>query len=66
MDRVSDHYTRVEFEDLLDEAESNARAGFEQGFVSDIRDKYDEYGPEMFLSDKQNEILERIAERGDW
>jgi len=59
--KVQDEYTEQEFLDLLDEAEANAKNTWEETFVSDMRDKFDEYNVRMFLSDKQDEILNRIA-----
>lgn len=52
-----------DFESLLREAESNARGSWEENFVDDLRDKFDEYGDNMYLSDKQEEVLHRIADR---
>ena len=59
--KVEDIYTNYEFEDLLDEAYDNASGRWEENFVSDIRDRYDEHGIRMFLSEKQDEILQKIA-----
>jgi hypothetical protein len=56
---VSDLYD--DFEDVLDIAESNARGAWEEQFVDDLRAKFDEYGERMFLSDRQNEVLQRIT-----
>lgn len=61
MSKVRDSYDEREFKDILDAAEDNASGNWEETFVSDMRDKFDEYGLSMFLSDKQQEILERIA-----
>lgn len=63
MSRVSDSYTDQEFEDLLDVADDQASGRKEQDFVSDMRDKFVEWGVEMFLSEAQQEWLERIANR---
>lgn len=61
MTKVRDLYDEREFTDLLDEAEDNASGSWEKTFVSDMRDKFEEYGIGMFISDKQDEILQRIA-----
>jgi len=61
MSTVADKYEDNEFEDLLDTAESYAANGWEQQFVSDMQDKWQQYGRRMYLSDKQDEILNRIA-----
>ena len=50
-----------DFEELLDQAESEASGQWEEQFVEDMRSRFDEYGPRMFISDKQVEILQRIA-----
>ena len=49
------------FDEILLEAENKASTDWEMSFVQQIRDKYDDYEDEMFVSDKQVEILERIA-----
>jgi hypothetical protein len=64
MTRISDDYTREEFEALLDEAESGAEGYREEEFVEDMRQKFREYGTRAYLSDAQREWLERIAEKG--
>jgi len=61
MTKVRDNYDEREFQDLLDAAEENASGAWEKTFVSDMQDKFDEYGTGMFISDKQDEILNRIA-----
>lgn len=60
-EKVQDWYSDEEFQDLLDEAEANAGNDFETGFVSDMQDKWEEHGKRMYISPKQREILERIA-----
>lgn len=60
-DKVQDHYSHDEFEELIDDAEMNAANDWEEQFVSDIKAKFEDYGIRMFVSDKQREILERIA-----
>ena len=50
-----------EFESLLSDAEINASSEWEMEFVADMRDRYEEYGTGMYLSDRQLEILERLA-----
>ena len=63
-DRVADAYDEVsEFETLLADAEANAVTDWEMEFVSDINDKFEKYGDQMFISTKQIEILERISKQ---
>lgn len=50
-----------DFGDLLDEAEDEAKGSWEENFVSDVRDKFESYGDRMFISEKQEVILQRIA-----
>jgi hypothetical protein len=50
-----------DFEQLLYDAESQAKSEREQEFVAEIVDKYDKYGSDMFLSTAQREWLERIV-----
>lgn len=54
-----------DFEELLASAEENASSEWETEFVSSIQERYEKYGTNMFLSDKQDEILNRIAEGGN-
>lgn len=61
MSRVQDHYTENDFEELLETARMNAANDWEEQFVADMKDRYDQYGRRMFLSDNQQETLERIA-----
>lgn len=52
----------IDFPALLADASRNASTDWEMGFVSDIEDKYSDYEDDMFISTKQIEILERIAQ----
>lgn len=62
--KVDELFSKKEWESLLDDAELSASTDKEQEFVSDMRDKYAEYGRAMFLSEKQKAWLEKLAERG--
>ena len=60
--KVSDAYRDLEdFETLLRDAESQAKSEWAQEFVGDIQQRYEQYGGDMFLSQKQIEHLERIV-----
>jgi len=61
MSQVQEIYEDDEFESLLDDAERNAANDWEETFVSDLRGKFDEFGRRMYLSESQQEHLERIA-----
>jgi hypothetical protein len=50
-----------DFEQLLADAESQAKSEREQEFVSEIVEKYEKYGADMFLSGAQRDWLERIV-----
>lgn len=53
-----------EFEDLLrllELAESSTANEWEEDFVSDMKDRAEQWGRRLFVSDRQMEILERIA-----
>ena len=50
----------AEFEDLLSSAEENAVSGYEMDFVADIRDKYEKYKENIYLSYRQEAMLRRI------
>lgn len=51
----------ITFEDLLDSAEAEAEDSTEIAFVADMRTKHQQFGEEMFLSDRQFEWLKKIA-----
>ena len=61
-DTVQDHYTEDDFESLLDDAESNAANDWEEGFVADMKERFQLYGKRMYISAAQREHLERIAD----
>jgi len=62
MSKVRDHFDdEADFERLLDDADRYAAGEWQEEFVSDLRDRFEEYGMGMYLSDRQLEILERIA-----
>ena len=50
-----------EYAKLLADAASNADNEWEEDFVGGLKVKYDRWGTEAFVSDKQLEILRRIA-----
>lgn len=60
-ERVQDLYEDSEFEELLENARMNAANDWEESFVSDMKDRYGQFGRRMYLSDAQQEHLERIA-----
>ena len=62
MSKLLDHFDSVvEFEELLAEADEQAVTTWQEDFVSDMKDRYEQYGTEMYLSDPQKDVLERIA-----
>lgn len=59
---IIDHFDDIdEFESALEQAETNASKARDIEFVDIIRNKYDEYGERMFLSDAQYSWLMRLA-----
>ncbi len=63
MSKVSDFYDDPdEFEADLDSAGAAAVTAREIEFVSGLRDKFDEWGVKMFLSDAQHAWLQRIID----
>ena len=46
----------------LEEAEDRTLDAWQSEFVGSLRERYDKYGDRVKLSDKQLEILQRIAE----
>lgn len=53
--------TDLVYRDLLDAADSNAKTGYEMEFVSDMKAKYSLYQGRSFVSDRQLELLRKIA-----
>lgn len=61
---VKDYFPDIDdFEELLELAESGAETDWEFEFTEDIREKFDKYRENMYLSDAQKESLERIADK---
>lgn len=52
---------RDELEGILEDARMNASNDWEEAFVADMKDRFDEYGMNMFISESQQKRLERIA-----
>ena len=59
--KVEDQFEPGAFVDVLHKASKNAKPGFERNFVDSLIENYNEYGDEMFLSEKQESIIVRIA-----
>ena len=51
------------FEQVLWLAEDSATTNFEMDFVSDMQERYDKWGTQMFVSERQWALLERIADQ---
>ncbi|MDD1625976.1 MAG: hypothetical protein LUQ26_00655 [Methylococcaceae bacterium] len=49
------------FEDILEEADSQASSSWDVNFVTDMQERYASYGEDMYISDSQLKQLERIA-----
>lgn len=59
---ILDHFDDIDdFEEVLEQAETHASTEREIEFVDSIRNKYDEYGERMFLSDAQWSWLDRLS-----
>ena len=52
-----------DFEDLLDDAEDHAETDWENDFVADMRDRYEQDGDNTFVSYNQLDKLREIAEK---
>jgi len=64
MSDILDFYDEgEEFEEVLINAETNAKGEREIEFVDSLRDRFEEYGEFMYLSEAQYEWLERIANK---
>lgn len=62
-DHIQDLYDTRAFSDLLDSAERNASTDFEEAFTSDLREQWEQWGERMYLSERQQAVLERIADQ---
>lgn len=62
MSIVSDLYPKPgEFERLLNDAEAGAKTDWDEEFVSDMKARFERFGTQLFISARQDEQLERIA-----
>lgn len=60
--KVCDRFDSAsEFEVLLDDARTAASNDWEESFVRNVKYRYDRFGTDTFLSDKQLAALEKIA-----
>ena len=51
------------FEELIEQAQLNAKSGFEMDYMEDIRDKFVMFGLSMYVTEKQISLIERIANK---
>lgn len=64
--QVRDVYDdEAQFAELLEAARMNAKNDWEENFISDLTEKFKEHGSNMYLSDLQNERVNRIANAGE-
>lgn len=61
--KVKDNYSAEEFEALIDLAEDRASNDWEMQFVADMKVRFKEYGVESYLTSRQADKLESIANR---
>jgi hypothetical protein len=61
--KVSDLMTEEKFMDLLAQADDRKKEGEESAFLHGLTVKFDQYGDDMFISDKQASWLQDIAGR---
>lgn len=52
---------KLDFEELIDAAESNASSGWEMEFCEDLRKRFNKYGDNMIVTDNQVAKLREIA-----
>jgi len=64
--QVSDVYEdEAEFAELIEAARMNAANDWEENFIAGIAEKFEKYGSDMFLSDLQDDHINRIANAGE-
>ena len=55
----------AEFSELLEAARMNAANDWEESFIAGLIEKFEKYGSGMYLSDLQNDHVNRIANAGE-
>ncbi len=62
MSQVLDLYDSTDdFESDLEDARMQARSDWDEQFVKDMKERYEQYGERMYLSEAQHEQLLRIG-----
>lgn len=62
--RVADWFnSEEEFLMELEAAEGKVKTDFDEGFVSDTRARFDKYGMDAFMSERQMEVFDKIRNR---
>lgn len=65
--RVEDSYKQVsEFEVMLEDARMAAATDFEEEFVAQAAENFKQFKAKMFWSEKQDQLLRRIAGPEDY
>lgn len=54
-------YDLDDFADLLVAADRGAATGWEMDFIKDVQDRFALYGERLYVSEKQLDVLRRIA-----
>ena len=58
---IKDRFTGNEFDDLLLTAEQCCETDWEAQFVSDMKSRYERFAGQTYISEKQQDTLEKIA-----
>jgi hypothetical protein len=64
-ERLSDHLD-FDFDSRMAYALKAKLTTGDRGFLADIDEKHDEWGEDMFISDRQVRYLQMLAVRGGW
>lgn len=65
MKKLTDYFeSGDEFERMLERAQNNPQSQRAAEFLSGLRDKYDDWGDVMYLSEAQYSWLQKIADGG--
>ena len=59
--KIKEVWTENEIIDVLNCAEFSAKSGWDMDFISDMQERFSEYGMEMMISDNQERHLRRLA-----
>jgi hypothetical protein len=61
--KLEDLYSSDEFEEIINQALTNARTEWEMQFVDDLYAKWEQWGMDVFITQRQADVLYRLGGR---